>query len=245
MIIWNLQSLGIVEGDALMVHASLRSVGNFENRAAILISALLDALGPSGTLLMPALSYENVTAEQPVFDVRQTPSCVGALTEYFRTLPFVERSLHPTHSVCATGSDTAFFLGSHHRDDTPCGPLSPFHKLMERKGRILFLGCGLRPNTSMHGIEELSPPSYLFGKKMLFNIIMRDGTEYHKAYITHDFTGAEQRYERVTEVLDNDDFTTGKVLEADAWLLNSEALWEKTHRKLLQDPWYFVDRILG
>ena len=54
-------------------------------------------LGEKATLLMPALSYEIVTKENPVFDQVKTPSNVGFQTEYFRTQPGVLRSVHPTH----------------------------------------------------------------------------------------------------------------------------------------------------
>src|SRR5881397_1311983 len=39
--------------------------------------------------------------KNPKFDLRRTPSKVGPLTEVFRPLPSVVRSLHPTHPVAA------------------------------------------------------------------------------------------------------------------------------------------------
>src|SRR5690606_7869867 len=104
-----------------------------------------------------------VTREQPEFDLVRTPSNVGTLAEYFRTRPGTIRSLHPTHSICGTGKRTAELLADHARDFTPCGPHSPLTKLPEVGGQILMLGCSLRPNTSMHGVEELVEPPYLFG----------------------------------------------------------------------------------
>ncbi len=244
-IVKSLVKLGVSEGDSLLVHASLNSVGHFENRAQILIDTFIQVLGPSGTLLMPALSYENVTSEFPIFDVLQTPSCVGALTEYFRNRPGTSRSIHPTHSVCATGKRATFFLKDHHLDHTPCGPSSPFRKLMENEGKILFLGCGLKPNTSMHGIEELSEPEYLLGEKLNYSIITEDDESYQKEYITHNFKGYEQRYDRVLNILDEDDYSTGHVLDAEVWLLKTRPLWDKAHKKLLEEPLYFVDKMSG
>jgi aminoglycoside 3-N-acetyltransferase len=53
-------------------------------------------------------------------------------------------------------------LGGQFHDVTPCGENSPYFKLREKAGQILFLGCGLKPNTSMHAVEELVEPPYLY-----------------------------------------------------------------------------------
>ena len=56
----NLRALGVHENGVLLVHASLRSLGKVEGGAEAIIKVLLDVLGASGTLLLPALSYETV-----------------------------------------------------------------------------------------------------------------------------------------------------------------------------------------
>lgn len=239
----DLLTLGIKKGDSLLVHASLNAVGRFENRAEILIDTLLEMLGPEGTLLMPTLSYQTVTRESPVFDVLQTPSCVGALTEYFRTRPDVKRSVHPTHSVSAIGKMADWFIKGHLKDDTPCGPHSPFAKLKEVKGHVMFLGCGPKPNTSMHAIEELVIPPYLFAEPVTYTLNLADGTSMEKKYIRHGFKNYVQRYDRLLGILNNKDYTSGKVLEADTLVINSIAMWEKAEKQLSRNPLYFVDKV--
>ena len=49
--------LGVRLGGVLLVHASLRSLGPLDGGAETVVLSLLEALGPHGTLLMPALSY--------------------------------------------------------------------------------------------------------------------------------------------------------------------------------------------
>ena len=39
-----------------------------------------------------------------------------------------------------------------------------------------MLGCGLAPNTSMHAIEELVAPPYLFGEPLVYTMVLEDGT---------------------------------------------------------------------
>lgn len=233
--------LGIERGDHLLVHSSLRSLGDVPDRAAAVTGALTELLGESGTLLLPALSYETVTPASPYFSVTDTRSCVGWLSEYFRHQPGVRRSMHPTHSVCARGAESGYFLENHGLDRTPCGPNSPFRKLRDAGGTILFLGCGLRPNTSMHGVEELTAPPYLFGSNVDYALIDVAGHRSTERYRTHGFAGVTQRYDRVLELLDSSDYSRGAVLAADCHLIRAKPLWEKASRKLQETPLYFVD----
>lgn len=126
----DLRELGVRPGDVLLVHSSFSSLGGIAPGDAI--GALLEALGAEGTLVLPALSYRDVTRQSPAFDVAATPSCVGFLTEYFRTLvPGVVRSVHPTHSCCAKGARAEEVTRDHYLDHTPVGPNSPFRKLQD------------------------------------------------------------------------------------------------------------------
>ena len=109
----DLTALGLREGGVGLVHASLRSLGTVPGGAETVVCGLLRALGENGTLLMPALSYASVGINNPIFDVLHTPSCVGALPEYFRTRPSTIRSVHPTHSVCGVGSKAESLLNEH------------------------------------------------------------------------------------------------------------------------------------
>jgi aminoglycoside 3-N-acetyltransferase len=238
----DIHNLGIRESSVLLVHASLRSLGTIEGGAETLIQALLDVLGKDGTLLFPALSFKDVTPDHPYFDVGKTPSCVGALPEYFRQREGTQRSLHPTHSVCGTGKHVNELLRGHERDSTPCGTNSPFHKMPHYNGQILFIGCGLRPNTSMHAIEELSEPPYLYSDVLDYTITGKDGQTFKMPIRRHNFEGWVQRYDRLSQVLDGDALHTGKVLDADCHLVEANAMWSAVHKKLKQDTLFFVDR---
>lgn len=239
----DLRALGVREGGVLLVHSSLRALGYVEGGPETVVRALLAALGSEGTLLMPALSYEHVTPERPVFDVRHTLSNVGVIPEYFRLRPGTRRSVHPTHSVCAVGPRTAELLDEHPLDDTPCGPHSPFRKLRDVGGQLLLLGCGLHPNTSFHAIEELVKPPYLFGESLTYTLIYADGRTEVKPYRTHGFLGFEQRYDRLVAVLDEPALHRGRVLAADVYLIDVPAMWDAALAALRRDPLYFVDAI--
>jgi aminoglycoside 3-N-acetyltransferase len=237
----DLRNLGVRPGDTLMVHSSLKSMGHVPGGAKTAIRGLLEALGDEGTLLMPALSYMDVSPDQPVFDPERTPSCVGVIPELFRTRPRTNRSIHPTHSVCGTGPRAGKMLANHVVDTSPVGEYSPFRLLPLMGGRILMLGCGLRPNTSMHGIEELSVPPYLFLQEAVTYVIRHQSRDFPVHHKRHGFQGHEQRYDRLPEVMERG-LLRGKVLEADSWLIDAEPMWEVVDRKLRQDPLFFVDK---
>lgn len=239
----DLLATGVRPGGVLLVHSSLSALGHVSGGAETAVRGLLRALGDEGTLLMPALSYERVTFQHPVFDVRRTPSNVGAIPEHFRTRPGTRRSVHPTHSVCGVGPLADTLLREHCLDNTPCGPHSPFHRLRNYEGQILMLGCGLKPNTSMHAVEELAEPPYLFGPPLSYQLILADGSLRRKTYRPHNFAGWQQRYDRVANVLDEKGLRHGTVLAASAFLLEGTHFWDTVLDTLQKNPLYFVDKI--
>lgn len=242
-IVRDLLNMGLRQGEVLLVHSSMSSLGaTVEGGYDTVIDAFLEVLGDTGTLLFPALSYETVTRESPVFSLECTPCCVGKLPEAFRKRSGVIRSLHPTHSVCAMGRLAEEITMNHGKDTTPVGPNSPFRLLYEFGGRILMLGCGLRPNTFMHGVEEIAEVPYVLSPLPVeYECILPDGSIIKTTHLRHGFNGLVQRYDRVLNILEQGDFIEGYVGRAHCYLLDSRPLMEKSLRKMKEDPFYFVD----
>ena len=242
----DLKRLGIREGGDLLVHSSFKSLGPGVNDAADVVAALKKAIGKKGNLLFPTLSYESVTKDNPHFDIRNTPSCVGAINEWFRKQPGVIRSMHPTHSVAVYGPDAAEIVAGHHLDNTPVGSNSPFCKLRDRGGQILMLGCGLRPSTSMHGVEELVMPPYLLKPVVTYICVDWDGSSRPMVKTKHFFENKHgerltQRYDRLKHVLPADVLRKGKVLDAECYLIEAKPMWDIAEAVLAEDPLFFVD----
>jgi aminoglycoside 3-N-acetyltransferase len=238
----DLLALGVCPGGVLLVHPALRPFGYVPGGANTVIEGLLITLGEKGTLLMPALSWENVTPKNPIFDLNHTPSCVGIIAETFRLDPRTQRSLHPTHSVCGLGPLTETILANHSDDHTPCGTNSPFHQLPTLKGQILMLACGLIYNTSMHAIEEQVEPPYLYNPPILYTLIDENSHKSEKEYIPHNFRGWVQRYDRVANILSTPDLCSGLVVGTKSYLIEAQALWKAAFPVLAHDPLYFIDR---
>lgn len=159
-----LVALGLREGDTLLLHSSLKSLGGVKGGARTVIDALLQVLGPSGNLVMPGFYDSFVSVEsqkdKPGFNAKTSPSETGQITEVFRGYPGVQCSLHPTHRVLALGPDSRLFTANHART-SPFSSQGPFGRLYERDCKILFLGCGLGPNTFLHVYEDMLDMPYL------------------------------------------------------------------------------------
>lgn len=239
----SLESLGVLPGDTLMVHSSLKSLGVGYTPQEV-IDGLLSALGKDGTLMLPSLSYLNCNANNPVFDYYKTKSNIGVIPEYFRTsVPGVIRSINPTHSCSAIGRNAEYLTSGHILDVTPCGENSPFRRLMELGGKILFLGCGMEPNTSMHAVEELVVPDYLFGDDVEYTVFDQDGNERDIYCRAHNFKGVAQRYDRLESLLDKETLKVGKVGEATCQLVSTPQMWKVAEAKYRESPHYFIDMI--
>lgn len=245
-----LEAAGYSSGRDLLVHASYKSVRGAVSGPEELILALTEAVGSRGRLLFPALSYEYVTARNPVFDARLTRSCVGYLAELFRTSYAQARSLHPTHSVSGSGPGIEDFLAPHALDSTPVGPNSPFLRLRDEGGSILMIGCGLEPCTSMHGVEEQAEAAlagsgrsvdYLYGDDLDYRLVSADGASCVKRYRTHGFAKTVQRYDRIEEVMGEPELVRFEFLGAEAWLIDAAALWKRALEVMIREPRFFVD----
>jgi aminoglycoside 3-N-acetyltransferase len=158
--------IGIEQGDTIVVHSSLDQFQAFLGKPADIILALQEGAGPTGTVIMPTLPFRGSAVEyvrQPrVFDVRKTPSQMGLLSELFRRTPGVIRSVHPTHAVAAWGAASDEMVIAHHEAATPCGRQTPYGRLLDHNGKILFLGTDITVMTFFHTVEEILEPRMPF-----------------------------------------------------------------------------------
>lgn len=167
----DLRALGLGRGDVVMVHASLRAVGEVAGGPDEVHLALKDVITEEGTLIMYAscpdyvdeVGRGNLTAEQeaelieklPPFDANTARSCRdnGALVELLRTYPgsrvnqhvvrFVVWGKHTDHLLSPQPWSYAFGRGS----------------LLERfvalDGKILMLGSDHDTVTFLHYAEHI------------------------------------------------------------------------------------------
>ena len=155
----SLAELGIERGHSIFVHSSLSSFGYVEGGAKTVCLALIDAVGPGGTVLMPAFTFRFIDMTAPVLDLEHEPSCVGRISEVFRSEFATHRSRHLTHSVSAAGADAEYFTSAH--CGTPFNERGAFRKLADRDGMVLLIAVDYNRCTFFHAIESALPVPYL------------------------------------------------------------------------------------
>ena len=155
----DLRACGLKEGDDVLVHTSLSKIGYVENGPETVVSALKKVIGEKGNILMPTspnggLQLEYIRSLE-AFDVKNSPSALGAITEYFRKLPNVKRSTHPTEPVACIGPDADFYTEGHLGELTPYTDRSPFARISARGGKILYIGVTFdNAGTNLHTLED-------------------------------------------------------------------------------------------
>ncbi len=162
-IVCGLRSLDIAEGDEVMLHSSLSSMGYVEGGAEAVIDALLETVGTNGTVLAPSFSAYSVRRGElgSWWAPQTTPVSTGAITEAFWRRPAAKRSFHPTHAVAAIGARAQFFTSEHGLDGDRYsfwgtgvfGSQSPWEKVVQEDVHYVMLGCTFEPSTLGHYVE--------------------------------------------------------------------------------------------
>ncbi|MFD5538987.1 aminoglycoside N(3)-acetyltransferase [Streptomyces sp. NPDC127079] len=170
-----LRALGVRPGEVLLAHTSLSSLGWVNGGPVAAVQALLDALGPDGTLVVPTQTgdlsdpalwrdppvpedwWPRIRATMPAYDPRTTPSRgVGVIPETVRNWPGAVRSAHPQTSFAAVGPRAARILDGH-APDCRLGEHSPLARLEALHARVLMLGTGYDTCTAFHLAEYRIP----------------------------------------------------------------------------------------
>lgn len=164
----DLEALGVNRSDTVMVHSSLSRLGYVAGGAHAVVLALLEAVGPTGTLVMPTHSgdlsdpaswsnppvpeswWEPIRATMPAYDsVLTATRRMGAIVECFRHVSGVRRSNHPTVSAAAIGPNAEAVVEGHELA-FGLGESSPQARLYALDGWVLLLGVSHENNTSLH-----------------------------------------------------------------------------------------------
>ncbi|MFL9840355.1 aminoglycoside 3-N-acetyltransferase [Sphingomonas sp. ST-64] len=165
----DLTRIGLRAGDAVMVHAAMRKVGPLLNGPDALSHAILDVVGPDGTLLVYA-SWDSVHEDLldasgrvlpewrdhvPGFDQESSRAVRmnGIIAEFVRTMPGARRSANPGASIAAVGR-LAEWITADHGLDYGYGENTPLSKLVDIGGRVLMVGAPWDTMTLIHHADH-------------------------------------------------------------------------------------------
>ena len=233
----DLRTLGVRAGQTLLVSASLRSIGWVDGGAGTVVGALLDVLGPDGTLVVPTGTSDNsdtsrvyldriagmterqaaeFRATMPAFDRDTTPSTgMGRIAEAVRTHPDAIRSSHPQSSFAALGRLAAELMQGH---QLTChlGEESPLGNMYCLDASVLLLGVDFRSCTALHLAEYLYTPN---PPMRTYRCVVKNGAQSQwQAY--EDVVLDDSEFKALGELLDRSRIPDyGRVGNADSRLM--------------------------
>ena len=233
------RALGVEAGDTLLVHSSYKSFGPVDGGPQTVIRALETALDTEhdGTLIMPTFNFGFNKGEP--WDVRTTPSKMGALTEIVRVDPRAKRVFHPFYSFAVLGKHAEMLGGLRYKSAYERN--SVFGKLRDLDGKIMVIGLSYTNSmTFFHHIEQMEGVDYRFLKQFTGEVTDADGRTYtdtfemlvrdiDKGVITEvDPMGFLMEEKGVIQVR--------KIGEADVKLMKANEVYAFTAREMRRDP---------
>lgn len=169
-----LQRIGITQGDTLCIHTDISSFGTpVIPEKNLYLNAILEtlkcAVGSDGCIIMPTFTYSFCNNQE--FNIQDTPSKMGILTEHFRKQPGTERTHDPIFSFAVFGRDRKQFLET---NDNCFGSQSVFAKLHQQNAKLILLGSQVKGYTFFHYIEQCFDVPYRYFKTFTGTLVDGD-----------------------------------------------------------------------
>lgn len=262
-----LKNLGIKEGDTLLVHSSMKAIGDVDGGADTVLDALVETVcgineesndedfkqcDKAGMLVLPTHTWASMTNEHSVFDPETELACVGILPNLFMKRAGVLRSLHPTHSVAAYSrqqSKAQAYVSGEEQFSTPCSRKGCYGKLYDLDAKILLLGVGLNRNTYMHGVEEwFGIKERLTEETLSLSIRMKDAygkdmlypVSMHKHFKPNNISISENYVRMRQAFIENDAMVEGFVGDAECMLMSARKVADLTTEQLKKERDFFL-----
>jgi aminoglycoside 3-N-acetyltransferase len=229
-VVRDLLGLGVRPGGVLMVHTRMSAIGWVVGGAETVVTALLEVLGPAGTLMAyvgwndstggltgwPPEWQKAYRAECPPFDAEfsETDHQMGRVPERIRTWPGAKVSGSHFRRMAAIGRAARWLT-----EDQPWnhgfGPGSPLAKLVEADGQVLLLGAALDRLTILHHAESLVDSPQKRGARHVIPV-REDGEVVWRDVVDHDTSTAIGAFPYERAVGDQDPFAVIGQLALDA-----------------------------
>lgn len=179
----------ITKGDNIIISSSFGNL-NADFSPTELINLIQNIITEEGNIVMPFYppgnSYEWAESNQ-VFDMENTRSSMGVLTQVFSEMPNVYKSIHPTKAVVAWGENAEEIVNGHENSKTPFYWDSPYGWLLKNKSKSL--GLGLKNIPIFHSFEDIILEDLLSlyqGKKYDLCVKLLNGEYKNITTLVHD-----------------------------------------------------------
>ncbi|MBN1185612.1 MAG: AAC(3) family N-acetyltransferase [Bacteroidales bacterium] len=241
------QKLIELESNTILIHSDIMQGFNipYKNRETFPLSHLneLHSLKTNLIFWMPSFNYDFCKG-QP-FDIKKTPSQVGALTEYFRKNVAHWRTHVPVFSFSGIGEYPAISIAD---IIDPFGNESAFHILYNKNALLMHYGSLINTTTILHYAERRSGClSYRYDKLFVGKVITNNNDElevkfnFHVRpfgkYIDYDWKKIKN------ELIENKILFEFKEESCRILLCKIQDLIDYWVNRMKQDPFYLLDNI--
>ena len=152
-----LADMNIPRGGVVLVHSSLRLVGNIEGGGATFLDALIEYFTADGGLLCIPTHTWGFLRRDITLDMTRPETCLGALSNIAAADSRGIRSENPTHSMVVFGDQdrASAFVENELWVTSGTSPESCYGKIFREGGHILLVGVSHSRNTYLHCVEEM------------------------------------------------------------------------------------------
>ena len=153
-----LENLEAPRDKTVLVHTSLRLIGDVEGGGEGLLDALIEYFTAEGGILaIPTHTWAFLGEDRITLDMTKAESNLGALSTIAARDARGLRSENPTHSVVLFGDreKALDLIKNEGKLQTPTAPEGFHAKLYEEGGKILLIGTDQSKNTYLHAVAEM------------------------------------------------------------------------------------------
>lgn len=238
------RQLGLAEGDAVMLHASLEAIGNVDGGAAMVLHRLVRAIGKKGTILAPTFTsvtrhsstHDNYTKlgcwceghetrHLPYIPELQPDKEIGAISYRLCSWPSSRRSTHPAYSFVSVGVRGDELV----RESAPLDPLFPVKRFLKHNPIILTIGMGFTSMIEIHLAEEGRVSSKFVRERAL--TVSSKGP----AWVDVVSLGCSQGFSKMSEEMRSGEFKEADIGSAQARVFSMSGLVERARSLLDSD----------
>lgn len=225
--------MGIYPNDKIVVNSSMSRIGILQDGPITFVNALKRYISENGLIVMPTYPHKSsyhYLENYEIFDVKETPSMNGAITECFRKSDGVYRSLHPTHPLAAWGKDAKEIMEGHENSKSMYDEHSPYKKLLDLGVKNVLIGVNFDHMIMIRVIDDLYkdyPINPYLKKKYVVPVKNYDGEILNVETTCHDpnYFGLERAnmkmYPYVKGII-----TYGKLGKATTWVMDAKKVYD-------------------
>jgi aminoglycoside 3-N-acetyltransferase len=236
-LIHEFRALGLEAGDTILVHSSYKAFGGVDGGPQTVIDALLHVLEDGGTLIMPTFNFDFCKGKP--WDIRTTPSHMGAITNMVREHKDALRVFHPIYSFAILGKHAAYLTKDRYKSSFE--KKSVFGKLRELGGKMMVIGLSYTNSmTFFHHVEEMEGVDYRYMKDFTGLVTDEGGNTYEDTYsmLVRDIDkGVETEVDPMGELMEKAGIVViRKIGEATVKLMKADDVYTFTAREMRRDP---------